>query len=165
MTMKRCPPAVVDLPSPCDIVITREFDAPIARVFAVCTTRARAEAAAADGETLQECTIDLRVGGRYRTVFAGEDGSTASFNGTFLEVERPTRVVATYVYDGWPDVEAMESFGLQETAGGTALTYRLTFPDQGSRDRIRRYDGLLASIDHIEDRLIAGLGPPGTVSP
>lgn len=164
MTRKRHPSAVVDLPNNRDIVITREFDAPIALVFDVCTTRDRAEMALSEGETLKVCTMDLRVGGNYHTVFAGDDGSEASFHGTFLEVEAPTRVVATYVYDGWPDVEAVESFVLHETAGVTALTYRLAFPDQASRDRIPNYDGLLANIDNMEELLISRLGPPGTVS-
>ncbi len=86
-----------------------------------------------EGEELKVCEIDLRVGGNYHQVFVGDDGSEASFRGIFLEIEPPTRVVATWLYDGWPDAEAVESIDLHETQGVTTLTYRLAFRDQVGR--------------------------------
>src|SRR5215469_1799398 len=136
VTGKRHRSAVIDLPNDQEIVITREFDAPIALVFDVFTTRDRAEMAVSEGEELKVCTIDLRVGGNYHQVFAGEDGSEASFHGTYLEIEPPTRVVATWLYDGWPDAEAVESIDLHESQGVTTLTYRLAFRDQPGRDHL-----------------------------
>ena len=103
MTRKQHHSAVIDLPNEREIVITREFDAPIALVFDVFTTRDRAEMARFEGEELKVCEINLRVGGNYHQVFVGADGTEASFHGIFLEIEPPTRVVATWLYDGWPD--------------------------------------------------------------
>jgi uncharacterized protein YndB with AHSA1/START domain len=155
--------AVIDLPSDREIVITRKFDAPIALVFDVFTTRDRAEMAVAEGEELKVCEIGLRVGGNWHHVFMGEDGTEASFRGTFVEIEPPTRVVNTWLYDEWPDAEAVESIDLRETQGVTTLTYRLAFRDQAGRDHIPNYDGMVANFDNIEDLLSFRLDPPGTV--
>jgi uncharacterized protein YndB with AHSA1/START domain len=116
-----------------------------------------------EGEELKVCEIDLHVGGNYHHVFVGDDGIEASFRGTFLEIEPPTRVVATWLYDGWPDVEAVESINLHETHGVTTLTYRLAFRDQAGRDHMK-YEGIVANFDNIEDLLSSRRGPAGTVS-
>lgn len=171
MTRKRHRSAVVALPNDLGFVITQEFDAPITLVFDVFTTRDRAEMARAEGEALTVCTIDLRVGGTYHHVFVGEDGTEASFHGTFLEVEPPIRVVATWLYDGWPDAEAVESIDLHETDGVTTLTCRLAFRDQPTRDTIPHDvstrmmgDGFLANFDKVADLLSSRLDPSGTAS-
>jgi uncharacterized protein YndB with AHSA1/START domain len=149
------------------MVITRDFDAPIALVYDVFTTRDRAEMARSDGEELKVCEIDLRVGGNYRQVFVGADGTESSFHGSFLEIESPTRVVATWLYSGWSDAEAVESINLRETQGVTTLTFKLAFHDQAGRDHITHndnYNGILANFDNIEDLLSSRLDPSGVVS-
>ena len=55
---------------------------------------------------LTECSIDLRVGGSYHIVFVTDDGNECSFRGTYSEVEPPTRTVATWLFEGWPDAGA-----------------------------------------------------------
>lgn len=95
----------------------------------------------------------------------GDDGTEASFRGTFLEVEPPTRIVATWLYSGWPDAEAVESIELHETQGVTTLTYRLAFSDQSGRDHLPNIaNGVAANFDNIEDLLRSRLDSPGTVS-
>jgi uncharacterized protein YndB with AHSA1/START domain len=164
VTRKQHHSAVIELPNDREIVITREFDAPIALVFDVFTKPDRAEMARFEGEELTVCEIDLRVGGNYHHVFVGADGTEASFHGIFLEIEPPTRVVATWLYNGWPDAEAVESIDLHETHGMTTLTYRLAFRDQAGRDHMTNYDGILANFDNIEDLLSFRLDPPGMVA-
>jgi uncharacterized protein YndB with AHSA1/START domain len=157
--------AVIELPNDLEIVITREFDAPIALVFDVFTTRDRAEMARFEEEELKVCEIDLRVGGNYHQVFVGDDGTEASFRGTFLEIEPPTRVVATWLYDGWPDAEAIESIELHETQDVTTLTYRLAFRDQADRAPLPKIaNGMVANFDNVEDLLRSRLDPQGTAS-
>jgi uncharacterized protein YndB with AHSA1/START domain len=157
VTPKRHRSAVIELPNDREIVITREFDAPIALVFDVFTTPDRAEMARAEGEELTVCEIDLRVGGNYHHVFVGDDGTAASFHGTFLEIEPPARIVATWLYNGWPDAEAVESIDLHETHGVTTLTYRLAFRDKSGRDHMTNYAGILANFDNVEDLLSSRL--------
>jgi uncharacterized protein YndB with AHSA1/START domain len=164
VTDKRHRSAVIELPNDREIVITREFDAPIARLYEVFTTRDRAEMARADGEELTVCTIDLRVGGNYHQVFVDADGTAAAFRGTYLEIEPPTRIVATWLFNLWPDAEAVESIDLRETQGVTTLTYRLAFSDQAGRDHLTNYDGILTNFDNIDDLLSSQLDPQGAVS-
>jgi uncharacterized protein YndB with AHSA1/START domain len=93
-----------------------------------------------------------------------DDGRECSFRGTYLEVEPPTRTVETWLFDGWPGVEAVESVALHETDGVTKLTSRLAFRDKAGRDHMTKTDGFEASYDHVEDLLRSLLDPNETVS-
>lgn len=165
MTTHRHGSAVIEFPNDLEIVLTREFEAPIQLVFDVFTKEEHLRKTIAPfGEEVTACSIDLRVGGNYHYVFVTDDGTECSFHGTYLEVEPPTRTVQTWVFDGWPDAEAVESMDLQESDGGTKLTYRLAFRDQAGRDHMTKFDGLEANFDNIEEYLRSLLDPEGTVS-
>jgi uncharacterized protein YndB with AHSA1/START domain len=143
--------ATIEFPSDLEIVITREFDAPIQLVFDVNTKPEHVRKTFAPfGEQVTVCEIDLRAGGDYHFAMVTDDGTECSFRGTFLEVEPPNHTAQTWRFDGWPDVEAVESFDLHETGGVTKVTYRLVFRDQAGRDHMTRYDGLLANFHHVE---------------
>jgi uncharacterized protein YndB with AHSA1/START domain len=151
---KRQRSAVIEFPHDLEIVLTREFDAPIRLVFDALTKAEHVSKTIAPfGEQVTECAIDLRVGGNYHYVFVTDDGTECSFRGTYLEVEPPTRTVETWLFEGWPDAHAVESMDLTETDGVTSLTVRLTFRDQAGRDHMTRFDGLEANFDQIEDLL------------
>jgi uncharacterized protein YndB with AHSA1/START domain len=153
--------AVIEFPSNLEIVITREFEAPIELVFDVATKPEHVRKTIAPfGEEVTECSIDLRAGGNYHFVFVPENGAECSFRGTFLEVERPTRSVQTWVFDGWPGVEAVESIDLHESDGVTKVTYKLAFRDQAGRDHMTQYDGLLANFENEQDYLRSLLASP-----
>lgn len=165
MTPNRHGSAVVEFPNDLEIVITREFDAPIALVFDVFTKPEHVRKTFAPfGEEVTVCSIDLRVGGKYHIVMVTDDGTECSFRGTYLEVEPPTRTVQTWLFDGWPGAEAVESMDLHETDGVTKLTHRLAFRDQAGRDHMTKFDGHEAQFDNVEDYLMSLLDPTGTVS-
>ena len=165
MTTNRRGSAVIEFPNDLEIVVTREFDAPIELVFDVLTKLEHVRKHVAPfGEEVTVCSIDLRVGGNYHFVFVTDDGTECSFRGTYLEVEPPTRTVQTWLFEGWPDAEAVESMDLQEANGVTKLTWRLAFRDRAGRDHMTNFDGLLANLDNLEDLLRSLLGPNGTVS-
>jgi len=122
---------------------------------------------------MTECSIDLRVGGDYSYCFVTEDGTVCSFRGTYLEVEPPIRTVETWLFNGWPDAEAVETWQLQETDGVTTATMRLAFRDAAGRDNMTRAmatadpdadNGMGASLDMIEDILRSLLDMSATVS-
>ncbi|HEX5557736.1 MAG TPA: SRPBCC domain-containing protein [Gaiellales bacterium] len=159
MTPNRHGTAVIEFPNDLEIVATRAFDAPIQLVYDVFTKPEHVRRTIAPfGERVTECSIDLRVGGGYHFVFVTDDGVECSFHGTFLEVEPPTRTVQTWLFEGWPDAEAVETMELHEAAGVTTLTYRLAFRDQAGRDHMTRFDGLEANFDNVEDHLGSLLG-------
>jgi len=157
--------STLEFPSDLDVLITRDFEAPIQLVFDVFTKAEHMiNTIAPFGEDVTLCEIDLRVGGEYHYIFVTPEGQAMSFRGTFLEIEPPTRTVQTWLYDGWPDVEAVESFDLQETDGVTTMTYRLSFADQAGRDHMKKFDGLQANFDNVDAYLQSLLHPEGTVS-
>lgn len=162
MTPNRRGPAVITFPNELEIVMTREFDAPIALVFDVLTKpeHVRNWFAPFD-DIVTKCTIDLHVGGEYHIVFAASDGTECSFRGTYLEIEPPTRTVATWLFEGWPDAHAVESMELHETDGVTTLTNKLTFRDKAGRDHMTKSDGQEDSFDKLEDYLRSLLDPTG----
>jgi uncharacterized protein YndB with AHSA1/START domain len=125
----------------------REFDAPIRLVFDVLTKP----------EHLRK-TIAPTTSSSWSAT------EEMSFHGTFLEVEPPTRTVETWLFDGWPGVEAVETVELREADGMTKLTHRLAFRDQAGRNHMTGTDGLEANYDNVEDLLRSLLDPRETAS-
>ena len=157
--------SIVEFPSELEVVVRRDFDAPIELVFDVFTKEEHVRNTIAPfGEQVTACSIDLRVGGDYHFVFVTDDGVECSFRGTYLEVERPTRTVETWRFEGWPDTEAVETMELRETGGLTNLTWTLAFRDQAGRDHMTKYDGIEAGFDNVADYLRSLLEEKGTAS-
>jgi uncharacterized protein YndB with AHSA1/START domain len=160
MTPDRHGSSVTTFPSELEILTTREFDAPLELVFDVFTRPEHVSKWFAPfTDVVTECSIDLRVGGDYHIVFVTEAGIECSFRGTYLEVEPPTRTVATWLFEGWPDAHAVETTELHETDGVTKLTTTLVFRDQAGRDHMTRFDGQEDSWDKLEDYLRSLLEP------
>ncbi len=154
--------ATVGFPSDREVVVTRKFDAPAELLFDVLTKPDHVRVWFTDGDQdLEVCEIDLRVGGDYRYVGVFADGARCAFHGTFLEIERPTRTVATWVFEGRPDDEAIETVVLHEHDGVTTMTNVLAFRDQATRDGtlwaatdgVHAADGMQGSYDNLEDHL------------
>jgi uncharacterized protein YndB with AHSA1/START domain len=154
VTPNRHGSGVVEFPSELEIVITREFDAPIALVFDVLTKPEHVSKwGATPPDRMTECSIDLRVGGNYHSSFVTGDGSVFSFRGTYLEVEPPIRTVQTWLFNFWPDAEAVETMELHESDAVTTLTWTKVFSDKAGRDHVTRFDGQQDSLDEMEDIL------------
>jgi uncharacterized protein YndB with AHSA1/START domain len=146
--------AVIEFPNELEIAVTREFEAPIELVFDAMTKPEHVRKWFAPFEDkVTVCSIDLRVGGDYHIIFVTEDGTECSFRGTYLEIEPPTRTVETWLFEGWPDADAVESTDLHETNGVTTVTQRLAFRDKAGRDRMTKTDGFEDSLDKLEDYL------------
>jgi uncharacterized protein YndB with AHSA1/START domain len=148
----------VEFPGELEILLTREFEAPAALLFDALTKpeHVRNWFAPFD-DRMTVCSIDLRVGGKYHIVFVADDGTECSFRGTYLEIEPPARIVATWLFEGWPDAEAIETLELHEAGGVTKLTKRVAFRDKTGRDHMTRFDGQESSWNKLEDRLMSVL--------
>jgi uncharacterized protein YndB with AHSA1/START domain len=154
VTANRHGSSVIEYPSELEIVTTRQFDAPLALVFDVMTNPEHVSKWFAPfTDRVTECSIDLRVGGRYHVVFVTPEGTECSFRGTYLEVEAPNRTVATWLFEGWPDADAVETVELRETDGVTTVTMRMVFSDKAGRAHMTKHDGQEDSFDKLEDYL------------
>jgi uncharacterized protein YndB with AHSA1/START domain len=133
----------------------RKFEAPIALVFDVMTKPEHIRVwFPADNVPLHVCEIDLRVGGAYHYAWYAPGDKECSFRGTFLEVERPTRIVATWLFEGWPNDEAVETLILSEDGGVTTMIDILEFKTpENLGDHFQRNDGAQASWDKLDDLL------------
>jgi uncharacterized protein YndB with AHSA1/START domain len=157
--------SVIEFPSELEIVTTREFDAPLDLVFDVLTNPEHVRNWFAPFEDqVMECSIDLRVGGSYHIVSVTPDGDECSFRGTYLEIEPPTRTVATWLFEGWPDAHAVETTELHETDGVTTLTTKLAFRDKAGRDHMTKFDGQEDGYNKMEDYLRSLLDQKETLS-
>jgi uncharacterized protein YndB with AHSA1/START domain len=166
MTTTRHGSATLEFPSDCEMRVTRKFDASADLLFDVLTKPEHVSVWFTGGdEALDVCDIDLRVGGEYHQVGVFPDGVKCSFHGTYLEIERPVRTVETWVFDGRPEAEAVETVTLHEEDGVTTMTVLLAFKNQASRDSMFQHarehlddpavaiDGMQASYDKLEDHL------------
>ena len=154
MTSNRHGTSVVEYPTDLTIVTTREFDAPLELVFDVFTKPEHVRNWFAPfASQMTVCSIDLRVGGEYHFAFVTDDGVVCSFRGTYLEIAPPVRTVATWHFDGWPDVEAVETVEVNEQGGVTTLTMTMAFRDAAGRAHMTRHDGQDDSLDQLEDYL------------
>ena len=89
-----------------DIVVTRRFAAPPARVYAAHTDPALIARwmVGPDGWTMPECISDPRPGGRIRFTWE-KDGQSFSLNGEYIELDPPHRTVHSEAFEGDPPME------------------------------------------------------------
>ncbi len=80
------------------------------------------------------CEIDLRVGGSYRYVHRAPDGKEYAFHGKYLEIDQPRRMVCTFVFELWPQNEAIDTLTLEAKDGGTLVTTHTRHPSIEARD-------------------------------
>lgn len=121
----------VTKPSDREIVLERVFDAPRSRVFAAMTTPESLKRwFGPHGWSLVSCAVDLRVGGAWRYVLRGPDGSDFGMRGVYREIAPPERVVFTEGYDlgDWPDLLVTGQF--TEEGGKTRLKCTVLHPSK-----------------------------------
>jgi uncharacterized protein YndB with AHSA1/START domain len=157
VTPNRHGSSVVELPTDLEIVTTRKFDAPAELVYDVLTQPEHVRQWFAPFEdTVTVCEIDLRVGGDYHIVFVTPEGQECSFRGAYVELDRPNRIVNTWLFDPWgPDAWADETTELVEEDGVTTLTMTLAFRTTAGRANMTMTgpDGQGSSFDKLEDYL------------
>lgn len=80
-------------------------------------------------------TADVRPGGTYRLEMLAPDGSVHATGGTYVEVDRPRRLVFTWQWDGSPE-ETLVEVSLTEVDGKTTVAVNHTrFAEQAEADR------------------------------
>jgi uncharacterized protein YndB with AHSA1/START domain len=103
--------------------ITREFDAPPAKVFLAHTDPdLLVRWLGPRGVQMTVDHFDCRTGGSYRYVHGAGD-EEYGFHGSFHEVRPSELIVQTFTFEGMPDGVALERIVLEDLGGGrTRLT-------------------------------------------
>jgi uncharacterized protein YndB with AHSA1/START domain len=153
--MTKTVPLTLTTPTDRDAVITRVVDAPRGMVFDAHTKPALVQRwlLGPPGWTMPVCDIDLRVGGKYRYEWRNVDGQTMGMGGTFKEVVRPSRIVATQVFDqDWTGGETIVSTDIDEKNGKSTITTTVRFSSREARDAALR-TGMTTGMEAGYERL------------
>lgn len=121
-----------------DIVMKRVFDAPRTLVFEAWTRPDILKRWYGPPDwNLVVCDVDLRVGGSYRFVLRGPDGTEMGMRGVYREVSPPERLVNTETFDApWDMGESLITATYTEHGGKTTLTATLRFESKQARDAV-----------------------------
>ena len=136
--------------------IERTFQAPAEAVFEAWTSEEvlrRWWRTQHDWETT-EAEVDLRVGGTVRVVMRDPDKDVEyGGGGNFTEIEPPTRLAFTWLWDGDTRRTLIE-VDFEETDGGT--TVRFTHRDLWDEEAVRAHEeGWRKLFDNLERALEA----------
>jgi len=142
-----------------DLTFTRTINAPVSLVWECWTTPKHIKNFyVPKPHSIDECEIDLRVGGRFNTLM-NVDGKQMANDGVYLEIEVGKRLVFTDTYsEGWkpaadPFMTAIIEF---EDDGNGATTYTATARHRTSDDRQTHeemgfFDGWGTVASQLED--------------
>jgi uncharacterized protein YndB with AHSA1/START domain len=126
--------ATLTTPSDREIRVERIFDAPRERVWRAITDPALVAQWWGRGNPLVVERMDLERGGHWRYV-EHADGKAYGFEGRYREVTPPSRIVATFEWDGMPGHVVLNSITLEELPGGkTRLVATSLFTTAEDRD-------------------------------
>ena len=148
--------ATVTLPTDTQLLITREFAAPKHLVYKAITTPELVKKwwnAKRGKVTLAE--IDLRVGGKWRSVMIAEGGFEVGFHGEYREIVPNEKIVSTEVYEGAPGGDengSVNTITLTEMDGRTRMTVLVDCPSKEIRDAIIE-SGMEAGMQDAYDLL------------
>jgi uncharacterized protein YndB with AHSA1/START domain len=160
---QQAPALTVTTPTDREIHTERVFDAPRDHVFAVYSDPELIPEwwGPRDGTTTVD-RMDVRVGGQWRFVIRGADGSETAFRGTYREVSPPERIVQTFEWEGMPGHVCVETATFEELGDRTKVTTTSLFHTTGERDGMlasgmeRGMNETYARLDELLARLASG---------
>ena len=126
----------VTTPTDREIVLTRVFDAPAHLVYKAFTDPELLKRwFGPHGWSLTLCEVDLRVGGEWRYVLKGPDGTTMGMGGVYQEIVPGQRTVHTESFDDYPGDSVITTV-LTEHDGKTTLTATARYESKEVRDAV-----------------------------
>jgi uncharacterized protein (TIGR03086 family) len=161
--MKNTGTLSIAMPSDREIQMTRVFDAPRHLVFEALT---RPELLrrwfGPRGWSLSVCEDDFRVGGIWRFVVRGPDGSEMGMRGVHKEIVPPARLVHTELFDDFAQAgESVVTTVLTEAAGKTTMTVTVLYPSQEVRDAVAQ-SGMEHGAAESYDKLAEAIAEDGS---
>lgn len=159
-----------------DFILTRVFEAPRALVYKCFMDAVHlARWWGPKGMTCPVCEIDARVGGHFRIVMRGPDGTDYPMRGTFREIVPNERIVkeddTSEHSAAWHDmvdperkgqgqrrIDMLTTITFADAPGGTLVTIRTRFPSLKLRDGFAKAgmaEGWGSSLAKLDDLLAA----------
>lgn len=136
--------------------ISREFDAPAAKVF-----QAHADPGLVTqwlGPSRHQMRIDhydCRTGGSYRYLHVAADGTEFGFHGSFHEVRPAELIVQTFTFEGAPDMVALEQIRFTDLGAGRCRLSCTSLVDSfAARDAVLAsgmQEGIRESYERLDD--------------
>ena len=149
----------VTTPTDREIVLTRVFDAPRHLVFdAFSKPELLKRWFGPRGWSLVTCEVDLRVGGGFRFILRGPDGSNMGMRGVYREIVPPERSVHMESFDDYPG-ESQVTAVFAEHDGKTILTATVLYPSKEVRDIVLK-SGMEHGAAESYDKLAELLASP-----
>jgi uncharacterized protein YndB with AHSA1/START domain len=142
-----------------EVIVTREFNAPRQFVWDAYTKPELLKRwlTGPPGWTFAVCDVDLRVGGKYRWVWRGPDGTEMGMGGVHKEIVAPERLVNTQLFDqDWTGGEAIGTLVLIEKAGRTFMTNTIRYATPEAREAVLKTPmemGMAIGYDRLDDLL------------
>lgn len=152
---------VITTPSDSEILMTRDFDAPRALVWEMFMKPEHIKQWWGFGFTTDvSVEMDVRVGGTYRFVGKSRDGSLVPFKGEYIEIDPPSRVVFTEIFDVdmARDHPSTVTTTFTEVNGKTTMQLVARYDSKATRDIVLSSGmehGAASSYDEIERMLAA----------
>jgi uncharacterized protein YndB with AHSA1/START domain len=140
-----------------ELVVTRTVNGPARIVFEAWTKPElfkRWWVPKSMGVSLLSCEMDVRVGGKYRLVFAATPEPMAFF-GRYIEVTPHSRLVWTNEEGG--DGGAVTTVTFEEKAGKTLLVMHELFPSKEALDGAMtsgEKDGMSETFEQLDELLV-----------
>jgi uncharacterized protein YndB with AHSA1/START domain len=140
-----------------ELVVRRTFNGPARIVFEAWTKPElfkRWWVPKSMGMSLLSCEMDVRVGGKYRLVFAHE-ASESAFFGSYLEVTPHSRLVWTNDEGG--DGGPVTTVTFEERGGKTLLVLRELYPSKEALDAAGTgaADMMSETFEQLDELLVA----------
>jgi uncharacterized protein YndB with AHSA1/START domain len=150
--MKNTGTLKVTLPTDCEVVLTRVFDAPRSLVFEAFTKPELLKRwFGPRGWSLAVCEVDFRVGGGFRFVLRGPDGKEMGMRGVYREITPPERSVHVESFDDYPG-ESQVTAVFVEQGGKTTMTATVLYESKEVRDAVIK-SGMEHGAAETYDRL------------
>ena len=162
---------VVTVPPGADYFTSeRSFEAPRLLVWKCYTEPQHLARFWGPREATTAATVDLRVGGLWRTVWTYPSGQTYGYNSVYLEIVRPERIHYRDApndwsggLDGLPPAELISTIGLTEREGRTTVLANVTAATVALRDETvaRGFAGMVSMGNDRLSEYLATLAQEG----
>lgn len=163
---------IVTVPPETDyFTIERTFEAPRTLVWRCYTQPQHLARFWGPRDAKTASTIDLRVGGLWRTDWTYASGDTYGYNSIYLELIEPELIRYRDAPEGWtggldglPPAELVSTITLTENAGRTTVTAHILAASQTLRDEVvaRGFTGMVSvGNDRLVEYLATLTGQAG----